>query len=92
MALREKAANDAKKSQIHGLIRDFCDYLEIEKNRSLRTRQNYGFYLGRFADWSMEKGATKAKDITGDHVRQFRLWLNRLEDHHGVPLKKNTQN
>ncbi|HTK60050.1 MAG TPA: tyrosine-type recombinase/integrase, partial [Candidatus Baltobacteraceae bacterium] len=92
MALREKEAKNAKKSQIHDLIRDFCDYLEIERNRSLRTRQNYAFYLGRFADWCVEKGASKAKDITGENVRQFRLWLNRLEDHHGEPLKKNTQN
>ena len=92
MALREKEAKNAKKSQIHELIRDFGDYLEIEKNRSKRTRENYAFYLGRFADWCVDKGAGKAKDITGDNVRQFRLWLNRLEDQHGQPLKKNTQN
>ena len=92
MALKEKESKNAKKSQVHDLIRDFCDYLEIERNRSLRTRQNYGFYLDRFADWFMEKGTGKIKDVDLDAVRQFRLWLNRLEDHHGQPLKKNTQN
>jgi site-specific recombinase XerD len=92
MALREKKSEKQAKSQVHELIRDFCDYLEIEKNRSKRTRQNYGFYLGRFADWFAEHGSGKAKDVTHDAVRQFRLWLNRLEDHHGAPLKKNTQN
>lgn len=92
MALREKEEKNAGKSEIHGLIRDFCDYLEIEKNRSKRTRENYAFYLGRFADWCAERGSGKAKAITGDAVRQFRLWLNRLEDHRGQPLKKNTQN
>lgn len=92
MALKEKESKNANKSQIHDLIRDFCDYLEIEKNRSKRTRANYGFYLGRFADWCISNGAVKSKDITLDVVRQFRLWLNRLEDSHGKPLKKNTQN
>jgi site-specific recombinase XerD len=92
MALKEKDDILAKKSQVHELIRDFGDYLEIEKNRSKRTRENYGFYLGRFADWALEKGISKASAITLDSVRQFRLWLNRLEDSHGVPLKKNTQN
>lgn len=92
MALREKEDKTAKTSQIHGYIRDFCDYLEIEKNRSKRTRVNYAFYLGRFADWAVERGAAKAKDVDLDLVRQFRLWLNRLEDHQGNPLKKNTQN
>lgn len=92
MALREKEEKNSKKSQLHELIRDFCDYLEIEKNRSKRTRQNYGFYLGRFADWCVDKGVTKPGQVTLDGVRQFRLWLNRLEDHHGQPLQKNTQN
>ncbi|MFA5854385.1 MAG: site-specific tyrosine recombinase/integron integrase [Patescibacteria group bacterium] len=92
MALKEKVDTLAKKSQVHELIRDFGDYLEIEKNRSKRTRENYGFYLGRFADWALDKGISKASAITLDSVRQFRLWLNRLEDSHGVMLKKNTQN
>ncbi len=92
MALKEKDDISAKKSQIHELIRDFGDYLEIEKNRSKRTRENYGFYLGRFADWALEKGIAKASAVTLDSVRQFRLWLNRLEDQYGQPLKKNTQN
>ncbi len=92
MALKEKVDSTAKKSQIHELIRDFGDYLEIEKNRSKRTRENYGFYLGRFADWALERKITKANGITLDAVRQFRLWLNRLEDHHGEALQKNTQN
>lgn len=80
------------KSELFRLIEDFGDYLEIEKNRSKRTRDNYGFYLGRFAGWAEEQGITKAKDVTLDQVRQFRLWLNRLKDKHGDPLKKNTQN
>lgn len=75
-----------------GYIRDFCDYLEIEKNRSRRTRENYGFYLGRFADWADKADVKNPKDLTLEVVRQYRIWLNRFEDTHGEPLKKNTQN
>lgn len=75
---------------------DFLDYLEIEKNRSLRTRQNYAFYLTRFLDWAAKrKKAKKAlvpSDINDSSVRAYRLWLNRVENAHGKPLKKNTQN
>jgi len=79
-------------SELYRLIEDFGDYLEIEKNRSKRTRENYSFYLGRFAGWAAENGITQAKNITHEQVRQFRLWLNRLKDKHGDALKKNTQN
>lgn len=92
MALKEKEQKSAKKSRLHALIEDFCDYLEIEKNRSRRTRENYAFYLGRFADWAVDRGVERPDDIKLDEVRQFRLWLNRLEDERGQPLKKNTQN
>jgi len=72
------------------LLTEFLEHLEIEKNRSNKTTQNYDFYLKRFFEWH---GDTKpAKSITGEVVRKYRLWLNRLVDVHGEPLKKNTQN
>jgi len=71
------------------LITDFLDHLEIEKNRSPRTRANYEFYLKRFADFAKDPAPS---DITGDLVRSYRLHLNRLADAKGAPLKKNTQN
>ncbi len=70
-------------------IRQFLEYLEIEKGRSHKTITNYQFYLERFAQAT---GATTVKDITADNVRSFRLWLNRQVDRNGEPLKKNTQN
>lgn len=70
-------------------VREYLEHLEIEKNRSLNTIQNYEFYLGRFVEWFGDKGP---EAITTDKVREFRLWLNRLIDVHGDPLKKNTQN
>ncbi len=68
---------------------EFLEYLEIEKNRSQKTVRNYDFYLRRFLSWFGDKTPEK---ITADDVRQYRLWLNRLQDAHGEPLKKNTQN
>jgi len=71
------------------LIVDFLDHLEIEKNRSPRTRANYDFYLKRFAAFAKDPAPN---DITGELVRSYRLHLNRLADAKGEPLKKNTQN
>lgn len=79
-------------TNIHQLITDFLEHLEIEKNRSLATINNYRFYLNRFADWAKSQHISDAKNISGDTTRQFRLWLNRYTDHNGEPLKKNTQN
>ncbi len=70
-------------------LRQFLEYLEIEKNRSHKTIENYNFYLSRFLDWFGDKDPGK---IDIESVRQYRLWLNRLIDVHGEPLKKNTQN
>lgn len=70
-------------------LRQFLEHLEIEKNRSAKTIENYRFYLGRFIEWCGDK--TPAA-IDAEAVRKYRLWLNRLVDVHGDPLKKNTQN
>lgn len=71
------------------LIREFLEYCEVERGRSVRTVRNYDFYLGRFMQFAGDIAPGK---ITGEVVRKYRLWLNRLVDVHGEPLKKNTQN
>ena len=70
-------------------ITDFLEHLEIERNRSQKTIKNYDFYLHRFVHWG--GNSKKPEDITGEDVRKYRLWLNRLVDNNGEPLKKNTQ-
>lgn len=71
-------------------LREFLEHLEIEKNRSAKTVENYAFYLNRFLGWH---GTGKSPtSVTYDAVHEYRLWLNRLVDVHGEPLKKNTQN
>ncbi len=73
---------------INILLKDYLDYLEIEKNRSIRTRRNYRHYLETFFKFSKIK---TEKDITKDKVREFRLWLARKKTASGKPLQKNTQ-
>lgn len=73
---------------VQELKREFLEYLEVERGRSLRTVANYERYLDRFFEHS---GAKKPSDITDRTVREFRLWLNRQDGKEGT-LKKRTQN
>jgi site-specific recombinase XerD len=77
------------RGELAGLLNDYLDYLEIEKQRSVRTRENYDHYLSRFLAWGK---FSRASDITDETVRQYRLYLNRVHDEHGRPLKRSTQN
>lgn len=56
------------------LKRQFLEYVEIEKGRSLSTVLNYDHYLTVIFK---HIGAKTPEDITADKVREFRLWLNR---------------
>ncbi len=75
--------------------RQFLEYIEIEKGRSIKTVINYDRYLTRFILHTKLKvpGA-----ITDDIVREYRIWLNRQlarETKRGMAsetLKKKTQN
>ncbi len=66
--------------EIH--IKEYLDYLEIEKNRSRKTRENYERYLKEFV---ARTKLMSAKAITEEKVREFRLVLARTD------LKKITQ-
>ncbi len=71
-------------------IKEFLEYLEVERGRSTRTIRNYDFYLRRFSSWAKDPEPEK---ITKEVVRKYRLWLNRLaEGRGGELLKKTTQN
>lgn len=75
------------------LARQYLEYLEIERGRSLKTIENYERYLTRFLAAS---GAKEPEDINDEMIRSFRLWLNRQSAgvHEGrqETLKKKTQN
>lgn len=61
-------------TEIEKLLKDYLDYLEIEKNRSPKTRENYERYLRAFV---AENGVRTSKDINDETVRRFRLNLAR---------------
>jgi len=64
------------------LVEQYLDYLEIERNRSRKTRENYGRYLGAFIE---DQKIKTLAHITAERVRNFRIHLS------GRDLKKNTQ-
>lgn len=64
------------------LIQDYLNYLEIEKNRSRKTRENYERYLKEFLNFSKIKSPD---EITDRLVTEFRLYLARKD------IKKITQ-
>lgn len=70
------------------VISDFLEYLEIEKNRSMKTLENYRRYLLNFLSFT---GIKNPSEITAESVRQYRINLNRVKDSKGNTLKKNTQ-
>ena len=70
-------------SEIKKLFQEYLDYLEIEKNRSLKTRENYSHYLTVFLK---ETGVETPGEITDSVVRSFRITLARKN------IKKITQN
>lgn len=73
---------------LHGLKRQFLEYIEIEKGRSIKTVQNYDHYLTRFFEHTNIKAPAALNESV---VREFRLWLNRQPGVSG-DMKKKTQN
>ena len=63
--------------------------MEIEKNRSAKTLENYNRYLDRFLGFVKTDNLSSVNEET---IRQYRLYLNRLKDADGNLLKKVTQN
>lgn len=62
---------------INECIRNFLEYIEIEKGRSLKTIDNYSRYLNYFEKFLQDKGIKDIKDIKRQDIRDFRMFLNR---------------
>jgi len=75
------------------LKRQFLEYLEIERGRSVKTVENYDRYLTRFFAFAKVKSP---KAVTEEQVREFRLYLNRQTGtkigNRTEPMKRRTQN
>ncbi len=78
------------------ILKEYLDWLEIERGRSIRTRAVYSHYLERFFAVARIKDVS---DITEAKIKEFRLYLARLNlptGQAGLPtgrkaLKKATQ-
>ncbi|MBI4994013.1 tyrosine-type recombinase/integrase [Candidatus Wolfebacteria bacterium] len=75
-------------ADINKLFQNYLNYLEIEKNRSPKTRENYERYLKSFFKFAKIKSEI---DITNDIVRDFRIFLARSKNEKGEYYKKTTQ-
>jgi len=64
------------RTEIERLLQDYLNYLEIEKNRSPRTSENYKHYLLEFLKFAK---ISSPAEITDDVVREFRVALARRE-------------
>ncbi len=78
-------------------IRNFLEYIEIEKGRSLNTIDNYNRYLSFFEKYLNDKGIKFVKDIKRQDIRDFRMYLNRKKNINNVKsqdeyIGKKTQN
>ena len=74
---------------IQNLKREFLEYIEITKGRSIKTVENYDHYLTRFLEFSK---ARDVADVSEEKLREFRLWLNRQAGTNGNMMKRKTQN
>lgn len=59
-------------SELSQSIKEYLDYLQIEKNRSPKTRENYEHYLRVFESMT---GISRLSELTEDAIREFRLDL-----------------
>lgn len=75
------------------LKRQFLEYLEIERGRSLKTVENYDRYLTKFLAFAK---TDSPGTLTEEMVREFRLYLNRQPGtkvgSRMEPMKRKTQN
>lgn len=72
-----------EKKDIKSHLKDYFDYLQIEKNRSPRTKKVYERALLKFIE---NQNIKTVEDITNAKIRAFRIYLAEKTE-----LKKNTQ-
>lgn len=88
---------------LHKLLIDFLEYLELERNVSKLTIRNYKHYMERFLTFLGANSPTPPRvgsprveagpaSITPEKIREYRLFLSRFTDPHEMTLKRVTQN
>ncbi len=84
-----------KLKAIPAYLNDFLDWLEIERNLSVKTQENYNRFLKTFLYW-LKRGKIeelKPNQLTKNHIREYRTYLSRQYlSKDKKNLKKSTQN
>jgi site-specific recombinase XerD len=79
-------------SEIARKVKDFLEYLQVERGSSPLTIRNYKHYLNRFILWMDSKGIREdLKDINQDMIRSFRVYLSNLPGENKATLARSTQ-
>lgn len=76
-------------NNLQKLKTDFLEYLEVDKNRSQKTIENYDRYISKFLDWSKLKNPA---DISEELIHKFRVTLGRQVNYQKNPIGHRTQN
>lgn len=80
-------------NDLAGLIDQFLEYLEIEKNCSKLTIRDYRHYLAVFNTWySSTQPGKSIESLDLPTVRKYRVYLANRVDKKGMTLKRVTQN
>ena len=80
-------------NELPGLIDQFLEYLEIEKNCSKLTLRDYRHYLRVFNEWySSTLPGKQIEDLDLVTVRKYRVFLANRTDEQDIPIKRVTQN
>ncbi len=80
-------------NELPGLIDQFLEYMEIEKNCSKLTLRDYRHYLEVFANWftTTQQGKT-VEDLDLSLIRKYRVFLANKADAKGQTMQRVTQN
>jgi len=79
--------------ELPGLIDQFLEYLEIEKNCSKLTIRDYKHYLEVFNNWYTSTQPSKTiENLDLPTIRKYRVYLANRADQKGLTLKRVTQN
>ena len=81
--------NENISDEINKLIDRFISYIEITKNRSLKTVNNYRRYLYRFFEFAKIK---KIEELNAETINSFILYLRRQNGTRDGEMKTNTRN
>lgn len=68
----------------------FLEHVEVVKNQSNKTIENYRHYLGRFLEWYGED--KKPSSLNLKDIHEYQLYLRRYADKRGRTLSTKTRN